>query len=139
MKPTIYNPLWTSPIIGEVTSLGGIRYSPITGSREFHDGIDIAASIGTPVVAPRTGHVLAVGYSPSFGHFLRLAHDDEYVSFFAHLSRIDVSVGDRVDQGERIAYSGNTGWSTAPHLHFGLFRAGQFVDPIHYVDLPIRP
>jgi len=138
-EPTIIYPLWINPISGQITSLGGLRTNPVTGRREFHDGIDIAAPIGTPVVAPREGRVLATGYSPSFGRFLRIIHDDEYVSFFAHLSSINVSIGEDVYQGKKIAYSGNTGWSTGPHLHFGLFRAGQFVDPIHYVDLEIRP
>jgi len=138
-EPIFYYPLWINPMIGEITSLGGIRTNPITGSQEFHDGIDIAAPIGTPVVAPRYGDVLAVGHSPSFGRFVRLSHGDGYVSFFAHLDSVNVSIGQSVSQGDRIAYSGNTGWSTGPHLHFGLFRAGQFVDPIAYVDLPVRP
>ena len=128
--------LWVNPIQGIITSPGGLRYNPITGRREFHDGIDIAAPIGTPIVAPRDGTVLAVGNSPTFGRFLRMSHPDGYVSFMAHLYSATVAVGDTVRQGERVAYSGNTGRSTGPHLHFGLFRYGQFVDPIHYVDLP---
>jgi len=136
--PTIYYPLWINPIYGQITSVSGLRTNPVTGRLEFHDGIDIAAPIGTPVVAPRRGRVMAVGYSQSFGRFLRIAHDDEYVSFFAHLNSINVSIGENVYQGKKIAYSGNTGWSTGPHLHFGLFRAGQFVNPIYYTTLEIR-
>ena len=129
-------PLWINPIEGIITSPGGLRYNPITRRREFHDGIDIAAPIGTAVVAPRDGTVLAVGSSASFGRFVRLGHPDGYISFMAHLSSVAVRVGDHVLQGERIAYSGNTGRSTGPHLHYGLFRYGQYVDPINYVDLP---
>ena len=129
--------LWVNPISGTISSPGGLRINPVTGRREFHDGIDIAAPIGTPVVAPRDGIVLAVGSSPSFGIFLRLGHADGYISFMAHLHGVAVAVGDNVHQGEHVAYSGNTGRSTGPHLHYGLFRNGQFVDPISYVDLPV--
>ena len=130
-------PIWVNPICGIISSPGGLRINPVTGRREFHDGIDIAAPIGTPVLAPKDGTVLAVGNSPSFGIFLRLQHPGGYVSFMAHLNGVAVSVGDTVHQGERVAYSGNTGRSTGPHLHFGLFRDGQFIDPINYVDLPV--
>jgi len=129
--------LWVNPIYGIISSPGGLRINPVTGRREFHDGIDIAAPIGTLVVAPREGTVLAAGNSPSFGIFLRLGHPDGYVSFMAHLNGVTVSVGDTVNQGQQVAYSGNTGRSTGPHLHYGLFRDGQFVDPINYVDLPV--
>jgi len=131
-------PLWINPIEGIITSPGGLRYSPVTGRREFHDGIDIAAPVGTPIVAPREGTVMAVGTSPTFGKFLRMAHPDGYISFMAHLHRVIVTVGDEVYQGQRVAYSGNTGRSTGPHLHYGLFRYGQYVDPAGYVDLPER-
>lgn len=124
---------WVNPVVGRISSPAGNRYSPITGAREFHDGVDIAVPVGTPVVAPRAGYVAAAGYSASFGRFLRILHDDYYMSFFAHLDRVPISVGDRVEQGVRVAYSGNTGWSTGPHLHFGLFRDGQFVDPKTYL------
>ncbi|MCL2362655.1 MAG: M23 family metallopeptidase [Defluviitaleaceae bacterium] len=129
--------LWINPIQGIITSPGGLRYNPVTRRREFHDGIDIGAPIGTPVVAPRDGTVLAIGYSSTWGQFLRLAHSDGYISFMAHLHRVTVSIGDDVSQGQQVAYSGNTGRSTGPHLHFGLFRDGQYVDPYNYVDLPV--
>ena len=134
----LFDPLWVNPIEGIITSKGGLRYNPVTFRREFHDGIDIAAPVGTPVVAPRDGVVVAVGTSSSWGNFVRLSHDDGYVSFMAHLHRATVAVGEPVYQGQRVAYSGNTGRSTGPHLHFGLFRDGQYVDPYYYVDLPVR-
>ena len=119
---------WVNPVVGRISSPAGTRYSPITNVPEFHDGVDIAVPIGTSVVAPKAGYVVATGFSASFGWFLRLSHGD-YESFFAHLDSISVSVGDHVEQGVHVAYSGNTGWSTGPHLHFGLFKNGQFVDP----------
>ena len=125
---------WISPVVGRISSPSGFRYSPIHGTQEFHDGVDIAIPIGTPIVAPRYGYVIAAGYSTSFGWFLRIAHSDYYETFFAHLNYVPIAIGDRVEQGERVAYSGNTGWSTGPHLHFGMFRDGQFVDPLVYMD-----
>ena len=127
-------PLWINPATGRISSPAGIRYNPVNGLREFHDGVDIAIPVGTPIIAPRNGHVIAAGFSPSFGHFLRISHDDGYTSFYAHLSRVIVAVGDFVSQGYRVAYSGNTGMSTGPHLHFSIFLDGQFIDPITRLD-----
>ena len=126
--------IWQNPVTGRISSPAGHRYSPITGSLEFHDGVDIAIPIGTEIVAPKDGYVAAAGYSASFGWFLRLSHDNYYETFFAHLDRVPLAIGDSVAQGERVAYSGNTGWSTAPHLHFSVFRNGQFVDPMDILD-----
>jgi len=127
-----YLPLWVNPVVGRISSPAGYRYSPITGAREFHDGVDIAIPEDTPLVAPRYGYVTATGFSESFGWFVRIAHSDYYESFFAHLNHVPLTVGERVEQGQRVAYSGNTGWSTAPHLHFSLFNNGQFLDPQDY-------
>ena len=132
---------WINPVdeeIGEITSLSGIRVHPITGRREFHDGIDIAVPTGTPIVAPKDGYVIALGFSESFGYFVRLSHTNGYLSFYAHLYSISVELGEQVTQSQQIAYSGNTGMSTGPHLHFSIFRDGQFVNPIQYVTLPLR-
>ena len=131
----VYLPEWVNPVTGRISSPAGIRYSPITGRQEFHDGVDIAIPVGTPIVAPRSGRVVAAGHSPSFGYFMRIAHDDSaYTTFYAHLSRFAVAIGDAVQQGYRVAYSGNTGMSTGPHLHFSIFYNGQFVDPITRLD-----
>ena len=125
---------WISPVSGRISSPFGYRYSPIHGDMEFHDGVDIAIPVGTRLIAPRYGYVIAAGYSASFGRFLRIAHSDYYETFFAHLNYSPLAIGDRVEQGERVAYSGNTGWSTAPHLHFSIFRNGQSVDPLDFVS-----
>jgi len=132
--PEQMHPIWINPVTGVISSPAGIRDNPVTGNQEFHDGVDIAIPIGTSIVAPRDGEVIAAGFSPSYGWFLRLSHDDEYITFFAHLSNISVSIGDRVHQGHHVAYSGNTGMSTGPHLHFSIFQNGQFVDPIARLD-----
>jgi murein DD-endopeptidase MepM/ murein hydrolase activator NlpD len=127
-------PLWIAPLYGRVSSPSGIRTNPITNRREFHDGIDIAAPIGTPVVAPRDGTIIAVGASATWGNFVRVAHEDGYMSFMAHLHRATVRVGDSVGQGEKIAYSGNTGRSTGPHLHYEIRYLGQPIPPRELID-----
>lgn len=126
--------LWIAPVYGRISSPSGHRYNPITGRREFHDGIDIAVPVGTPIVAPKAGKVIASGYSGGFGRFLRISHENGYETFYAHLSRSLVAVGETIAQGDHVAYSGNTGQSTGPHLHFSIFREGQFADPLLYVS-----
>jgi murein DD-endopeptidase MepM/ murein hydrolase activator NlpD len=127
-------PIWITPVEGRVSSLSGARVNPVTGNDEFHDAIDIAVPVGTPVVAPKDGEVIAAGFSSSYGHFIRLSHENGYISFYAHLSRVAAQVGDTVAQGVRIAYSGNSGQSTGPHLHFAIFQDGQFVDPLTRIN-----
>jgi len=102
----------------------------VTGRREFHDGIDIAIPTGTPILAPKSGVVIASGFCRGYGNFMRVLHENNYITFYAHLSRSLFAEGDSVSQGEHIAYSGNTGQSTGPHLHFGIFQGEQFVDPL---------
>ena len=126
--------VWINPVVGRISSPAGFRYNPITGNREFHDGVDISLPTGTRLNAPKDGYVIDTGFSSSFGRFLRLSHYGGYTTFFAHLDSVAVEIGDRVYQGNRVAYSGNTGWSTAPHLHFSIFRDEQFVDPLVYLD-----
>jgi murein DD-endopeptidase MepM/ murein hydrolase activator NlpD len=125
---------WASPTSGRISSPSGMRTNPVTGRREFHDGIDIAVPVGTPILAPKDGEVVAVGFNNGYGNFVSMAHENGYVTFFAHLSRSVAAVGDALAQGEQLAYSGNTGQSTGPHLHFSIFQDGQFVDPLTRVS-----
>jgi murein DD-endopeptidase MepM/ murein hydrolase activator NlpD len=128
------DPLWATPVVGRVSSPTGIRNNPVTGRREFHDGIDIAIPIDTPILAPKDGEIIASGFCNGYGRFMRLSHDNGYITFYAHLNRAIGSVGDIVSQGSKIAYSGNTGQSTGAHLHFGIFKDGQFVDPLTRIN-----
>jgi len=127
-------PVWLTPAEGRISSPSGIRNNPVTGRREFHDGIDIAIPTGTPVLAPKPGVVSASGFCRGYGNFMRITHENGYVTFYAHLSRNIAPIGSAVYQGEKIAYSGNTGQSTGPHLHFGIFQNGQFVNPLSRVQ-----
>jgi murein DD-endopeptidase MepM/ murein hydrolase activator NlpD len=103
------------------------------GGDEAHPGLDIAVTVGTPVRATAEGSVAEAGEDPEYGTFVLLQHSDEYQSMYGHLSRLLVRPGQRVAAGEVIGLSGNTGNSSAPHLHFEVRRRGQVVDPLTLV------
>lgn len=96
---------------------------------EAHPGIDIAVPVGSLVRASATGQVLEAGLDPQYGNFVLLQHDAGYQTMYGHLSRILVATGAAVEAGEVIGLSGNTGRSSAPHLHFEVRLHGATVDP----------
>lgn len=99
-----------------------------------HKGVDIAAPRGTAVLATAEARVLRIGNDPrGYGAFVELAHPNGMTSFYAHLSRIDVASGDVVTAGARIGLVGSTGYSTGPHLHFEVRRAGAQVNPARVI------
>lgn len=95
-----------------------------------HPGVDLAVAIGSEVRAAGGGVVVEVGADAEYGNFLRLSHADGYETLYGHLSRVLVDKGARVPQGSLVALSGNTGRSTAPHLHFEVRHDGKAVDPL---------
>lgn len=117
------------PTKGWLTSYFGMRKAPSTGKKRKHEGLDIAASTGTPIVSPADGVVARVDYSPSYGKVVVIDHGYGYRTLFAHNSRILVSSGARVTRGERIAEVGNTGLSTGSHLHYEVHLNGVPIDP----------
>lgn len=115
------------PASGTLTSGFGWR------SRGFHYGIDLAMPIGTPIKAADGGMVSAAGYAGNYGIMIEIDHGEgEYVTVYAHLSRTAVSVGNVVQQGDVIGYSGNTGRSTGPHLHFEIRVNGVPKNPTNF-------
>jgi murein DD-endopeptidase MepM/ murein hydrolase activator NlpD len=100
---------------------------------ESHPGLDIAVTTGSLVRATAAGTVAEAGEDPEYGNFVLLQHADEYQSMYGHLSRLLVRPGQVVESGEVIGLSGNTGNSSAPHLHFEIRRRGQVVDPLTLV------
>ncbi len=112
-----------------VTSSYGERVHPTTGERHFHNGLDLAASEGTPVYTIADGVVHAVGEGGNEGKYIVLSHEDEYESHYYHLSEINVAEGDSVTLGTAIGKSGQTGRVSGPHLHFGLKKTGMWVNP----------
>jgi murein DD-endopeptidase MepM/ murein hydrolase activator NlpD len=100
---------------------------------ESHVGIDIAVPIGTPIRASGGGTVMAAGYDSDYGLFVLLRHPSGYETMYGHTSRLLAAEGDEVQAGQVIGLSGNSGRSTAPHLHFEVRRDGKSVDPLELV------
>ncbi len=121
------------PADGWLTSRFGYRMSPFTGRRDFHAGIDIAAEIGTPVLAPATGRVAFSGRRGGFGNAIVIDHGYGIRTTYGHLQTLKVHVGERVERGAQIATIGNTGLSTGPHLHYAVEVSGKTVDPLDYI------
>jgi murein DD-endopeptidase MepM/ murein hydrolase activator NlpD len=121
------------PVRSSITSEFGRRSSPVSGAREFHTGIDIAAKTGTRVVAPSRGTVVFAGTTPDYGNMVVLDHGNEIKTRFAHLHAINVAVGGKVERGDSIALTGNTGRSTGPHLHYEVLVNNAPVDPRKYL------
>lgn len=111
----------------------GYRKSPFTGKKEFHQGLDISARKGTPVIAPADGYVSFVGKSNSFGNYITISHGYGYKTRYGHLSKALVTKGQAVKRGEQIALIGSTGRSTGPHLHYEVHRNNVPVDPKIYI------
>ncbi|HET7040834.1 MAG TPA: M23 family metallopeptidase, partial [Gemmatimonadales bacterium] len=109
------------------------RGQVIGGSEDQHPGLDIAVTTGSLVRATADGSVAETGEDPEYGTFVLLQHGDDYQSMYGHLSRSLVRSGQHVSAGEVIGLSGNTGNSSAPHLHFELRHRGQVVDPLTLV------
>ena len=118
------------PVRKRITSPFGWRADPFTGVRSFHAALDLAGSIGTPVKAAMDGTVSSVSVNRIYGNFIILSHAGGYQTLYAHLSAASVKKGDRVGQGSKIGEVGNTGLSTGPHLHFGVFKNGKAVNPL---------
>ena len=109
------------------------RFHPILHIARPHEGIDVSAPMGAPIVAPAAGTVTMVTVQTGYGNVLEIDHGDGIVTKYAHCSRIVVRVGQRVKRGQVIANVGNTGLSTGPHLHYEIHVNGKVVDPLTYV------
>lgn len=114
-----------------VSSNFGVRTHPISGYRKMHQGMDFAATTGTPIVAPADGVVVEARRWGGYGNWLRIRHSNGLESGYGHLSRYGsgIRAGQRVSQGQIVAYVGSTGASTGPHLHYELWRGGQRINP----------
>jgi len=109
------------------------RFHPILHKARPHEGIDLAAPYGTPVVAPASGTIERITTQTGYGLVLEIDHGNGVETKYAHLSRVLVHVGQRVTRGEPIAAIGNSGLSTGPHLHYEVHVNGKVVDPLTYV------
>ncbi len=123
------------PVAGTATSGFGYRDSPINGNNEFHLALDIAAEEGTEIGAFAAGTVEYIGESDEFGNYLKINHDNNVSSFYAHCSKLLVHKGDQVTCGQTVALVGHTGNATGSHLHLTIEKDNIRLDPAYYVDL----
>lgn len=123
-----------APVRGTVTSNFEYRTSPITGKREFHLAMDIAAKEGTEIGAFADGTVRYIGESDEFGQYLMLDHANGVSTFYAHCSKLLVRKGQTVSCGQTVALVGHTGKATGSHLHLTVLKDNIRLDPAYYVD-----
>ena len=128
-------PTYIKPISGGRLSSGfGKRTAPKRGASTYHKGVDWATPTGTPVYASCGGTVTKAGWGSGYGYVVYIPHPDGRQTRYAHLSKVLVSAGQTVSQGQKIALSGNTGVSTGPHLHFEILINGSQVNPLNYLN-----
>ncbi len=127
--PPRSNGRFSWPVTGMITSPFGWRSNPFGGGPEFHQGLDIAAPMGTTVTAAAAGTVIMAQWYGGYGNYILIDHGDHYSTGYGHLSAIYVSIGQVVQRGQAIGAVGSTGQSTGPHLHFEVRIDGKPVDP----------
>lgn len=123
-----------------IGSYFGYRTDPFYKVIKFHEGIDFAAAVGTPVYATGDGVVTEAEFNRGgYGMCIKINHGYSYETFYAHLSRMKVKVGQKITRGMIIGFVGNTGKSTAPHLHYEVHKGGEPIDPIYFFFNDITP
>lgn len=118
-----------------ISSPFGTRVDPISGEIKTHGGTDIAAPLGTPILAAADGVVVTATWHNSYGYYVKIKHDDTYSTLYAHCSALHVSVGQTVKQGQVIADCGSTGYSTGPHCHFEVIQNGVRVNALLFYNI----
>ena len=122
------------PTPGRISSAFGDRIHPVTGKKQFHNGIDIAAPNGTPIIAPMDGVVTISATDETNGNYIILTHPNGYKTGYSHLSSKLVKAGQKVAKGEKIGLVGSTGRSTGNHLHYTVTNPnGEKVDPLKLI------
>ncbi len=117
----------------------GYRRDPFSKKYKFHDGHDFSTKVGTDVYSTANGRVVKSKYWGSFGNYIEIEHGNGYVTIYAHLSSRDVQKDDKVYRGQKIGKVGNTGRSTAPHLHYEIKYHSKSIDPSpYYIDIPMH-
>jgi murein DD-endopeptidase MepM/ murein hydrolase activator NlpD len=121
------------PVRGYLSATFGNRIDPFTAQKDFHPGIDISTPVGTKVQAPADGIVISTGISGGYGNAIVIDHGYGVVTRYGHLDSFAVKPGQRVKRGDVIAFVGNTGRSTGPHLHYEVWVRDQAQNPIHFI------
>ena len=124
---------WPAPSYKRISDDYGYRIHPILGHKQFHNGVDMAAPGGSPILAAYDGKVVAAAYSNSMGNYIMIDHGDGLYTIYMHASALYVSSGTEVSKGDKIAAVGTTGRSTGNHLHFSVRLNGNYVSPWNYL------
>ncbi len=126
------------PVAGDlsISSEFGLRSNPFGGrGYEMHEGLDFAGPVGKPILATAEGIVVNAEYNSGYGNHVKIDHGYSYETLYAHLSELEVKLGDRIQRGDVVGYLGSTGRSSGPHLHYSIYRNGQAVNPRYYLKL----
>ena len=124
---------WPAPSYTRISDEYGNRIHPTLGVQKFHNGLDMAAPGGSPILAAYDGKVVAAAYSGSMGNYIMIDHGDSLYTIYMHASALYVSKGAEVHKGDKIAAVGSTGRSTGNHLHFSVRLNGNYVNPRNYL------
>lgn len=124
---------WPAPSYTRISDEYGERIHPILGTKQFHNGLDMAAPGGSPILAAYDGEVVAASYSSSMGNYIMIDHGNTLYTIYMHASALYVKKGDVVAKGQQIAAVGSTGRSTGNHLHFSVRLNGSYVSPWGYL------
>ena len=124
---------WLRPASGRISSGFGYRYHPILHREKLHTGEDIAAGYGTPFRAARGGRVLYAGWQTAYGKTIIIDNGNGTTTLYGHASKLNVSAGQSIKEGQTIGNVGSTGWSTGPHLHFEVRKNGKPINPSQFV------
>ncbi|TVQ14097.1 MAG: M23 family metallopeptidase [Balneolaceae bacterium] len=129
------------PVDGMILSNYGMRMHPVLKMRLMHEGMDFRANIGTPVFATGNGTIRFAGNRGTLGLLIEIDHSHGYITRYAHLSKLETGIrsGTKVNRGDLIGYSGNSGRVSGPHLHYEILKNGRSVDPIQYLFTDITP
>ncbi len=124
------------PLNGLITSNFGMRIHPLNKKELFHYGVDINGETGEDIGAAIDGEVFEVDRDDVYGAYVKIKHNDDVYSFYAHCSEIVVKKGDKIKMQETIARVGESGLTSGPHLHFELWKGDKVLNPMHYISLP---
>ena len=125
---------WPCPAYTRISSEYGWRIHPTLGVNKYHNGVDMAAPKGSDILAAFSGEVVAATYNSTMGNYVLMNHGNGYYTIYMHASKLCVTPGQVIVEGEKIAEVGSTGRSTGPHLHFGVRKNGEYVNPMSYLN-----
>ena len=126
--------LFRWPVRGVITSWYSWRRDPFSGKNSFHNGLDIGVPLRTPIGAAMDGYIAETGYSATMGRYVIMKHSGGWKTLYAHMDSILVQEGSYVARGGRLGFSGNTGYSTGPHLHFTVYKNGKITNPANVLQ-----